>query len=126
MPSISYTFISGKSKKDKREHKDTFMTHFLTVFKKVNRRGFSMVEVITATVIVSVLAAGIFATTSFSKRMDVTVQQKLIAMSKVEEQMNNLKQQGVAALPPVTTASTGDPCPSFAHPACRSNLCTCV
>lgn len=95
------------------------------LLKKANRRGFSLVEVITATVIVSVLATGVFAATSFSKRMDVTAQQKLIAMAKVEEQMNNLKQQGVGNLIN-TTAPGSDPCGSFAHPPCQSSMCSCV
>ncbi len=81
---------------------------------KKNQSGFSMVEVITAMVIVSVLAAGVFATTSFSKRMDVITQQKLIAMSKVEERMNSLKHQGAASL-----AATLDVTP----PPDQSNLC---
>lgn len=119
-----------------------FMTHFSMLLKKVNcrqavhpegnegsdmmgenQRGFSMVEVITATVIVSILATGVFATTSLSKRTDVTAQQKLIAMSKVEEQMNILKRKGSLA---VTLPPSGDSCPSFSHPPCQSLTCSCV
>lgn len=83
-----------------------------------------MVEVITATVIVSALAAGVFATTSFSKRMDVLSEQRLIAMSKVEERMNDLKRQGAAALA-VTLPAGSDPC-VFPHPSCKSASCACV
>lgn len=89
-----------------------------------NEKGFSLVEVITATVILSVLAAGIFAMSSFAKRMDIATQQKIIAMGRVEERMNQLKQQGASALPistdtaPAGTTlcySTGSNCVSYSE-----------
>ncbi|MBI1977906.1 MAG: type II secretion system protein, partial [Candidatus Omnitrophica bacterium] len=60
-----------------------------------NVSGFSMVEVILALVIISVLASGIFATISFSKRMSIRSQDKAIAVSFVEKKMNELKAGGL-------------------------------
>ena len=64
------------------------MTHFLRDFKK---RGFSLIEVIVATVIISVLAAGVFAATSFAQRAQFKAHDRFVALSILERKLNELQ-----------------------------------
>ena len=60
--------------------------------------GFSLLEIIVSLVILSTLAAGIFATVSFAKRVSIQAQQKAIAVSLIQSRLNELKSEGAADL----------------------------
>src|SRR3989338_1970083 len=75
------------------DKKKGFTRHFLGRCKH-DRAGFTLLEVITATVILAILAAGIFSTLSFSKRMAIRAHQKMIAISVIEAKLNELKLKG--------------------------------
>ena len=64
-------------------------------------KGFTLVEVIISTVIIGILATGIFAMVSYSKRMSIRTQQKAAAVSIVEKKLNELRSGGVSSLPTV-------------------------
>ncbi|MBI3999972.1 MAG: type II secretion system protein [Candidatus Omnitrophica bacterium] len=70
------------------------------------KRGFTLIEIIVAMVIISLLGAGIFATVSFSKRVAVRAQQNTIAISHIESLLSELKHMGAGEL--VATASVSD------------------
>lgn len=61
-------------------------------------KGFSLIEVIIATVIIGILAAGMMSLISYSKRMSIRAQQKAAAVSIVEKKLNELKTQKPADL----------------------------
>ena len=80
--------------------------------------GLSLVEVVIATVVIAVIASGVFATSMFSKRSGLIMQQKLIAMSKAEAQMNYLKNGGAEGLPD-NTGETLTACTPSDLPCCQ-------
>ena len=63
-----------------------------------NESGLSLVEVVVATVVIVVIAGGVFATSTYASRSDLIVQQKLIAISRAEARMNLWRAQGVTDL----------------------------
>ena len=65
------------------------------------KTGFSLLEIIVSLVILSTLAAGIFATVSFAKRVSTQAQQKAVAVSLIESRLSELKSKGAANLDPV-------------------------
>ena len=73
-----------------------------------NSVGFSLIEVIVATVIIGLLSAGIFATMSYAKRVAIRSEQREIALSLIEARMNELKQKKASELL-VTAAVALDP-----------------
>lgn len=73
------------------------------------RKGFTLLEVIVATVIIGILAAGIFATIFYSKRMSIRAQEKAIAVSLIEKVMSELKHIGAEELDATPTAELTDP-----------------
>ena len=87
--------------------------------------GFTLVEVMTATVIIAVLAGGIFSTTSFTKRMEVTSGQRIVAMSKVSEYINELKRLGPSQLLYSQPNSPTSPSACVADPT-QCNLCVSI
>ena len=81
------------------------------IFSKVKRgferrSGFSLLEIMASLVILTILAGGIFATVSFSKRMAIRAEEKLIASSLVEQKLNELRQKGAVNVPSGTSAAS--------------------
>lgn len=60
--------------------------------------GFSLLEIIVSLVILSALAAGIFSTVHFAKRVSIQAQQKAIAVSYIESRLSELKSIGADKL----------------------------
>ena len=63
--------------------------------KTMQNKGFSLIEIIASTVILALLAGGIFATTSYIKRMSLRAREKMVAVELVEKKMNEIKESGV-------------------------------
>ena len=65
-----------------------------------DKRGFSLLEIIVSMVIILTLAAGIFATVSFAKRVSIQAQQKQMVVSFIESRLAELKSKGASNLDP--------------------------
>lgn len=66
--------------------------------RRTTNGGFSLLEIIVAMVILSLLGAGLFATVSYSKRMAIRNEEKLTALSLIEEKLGELKKEGARNL----------------------------
>jgi prepilin-type N-terminal cleavage/methylation domain-containing protein len=71
-----------------------------------SKRGFTFVEVIVSLVVLTALAAGIFATVSYTKRMSLRAEEKTVAISLVEKKLNELKDNGASGFDPVVGSPT--------------------
>jgi prepilin-type N-terminal cleavage/methylation domain-containing protein len=77
--------------------------------RAIGKRGFSLLEIIVSLVILSALAAGIFATISFAKRVSIQAQQKAIAVSMIESRLNDLRSKVAAKVTLNSGDSVNDP-----------------
>lgn len=64
-----------------------------------NTHGFSLLEILISVGLLVVIAGGVFATVTYSKRMAMQAEMKLTAISILEEELNNLKQLTVSGIP---------------------------
>ncbi len=70
---------------------------------ELSERGYSLVELITSLVIITILALGLTATTSYSKQTELRNRERVQAAAILEKAVMEARQAGVAGLVPGTT-----------------------
>ena len=85
--------------------------------------GFSLLEIIVSLVILSTLAAGIFATVSFAKRVSIQAQQKAIAVSLIQSRLNELKSKAADLIVVDQTTATDNQVRTGICPSGESDYC---
>lgn len=79
--------------------------------KRILQSGFSLLEIVIAMAIFTILATGIFLATSQVKKIQLQGKDRLAAFSLLEKEMNQLRLTGARNLTPGTTtrATAKDP-----------------
>jgi len=85
----------------------------MNAYRRRAIKGFTLVEVVCSTVLLGILATGIFQTIAHAKQASLLMRDKSIAVAHVDRKMNELKRIGAKNLSP-----TG-PIPRAPVPAAR-------
>ncbi len=74
--------------------------------KRVKDAGLSMVEILVALVVVSTVAVGILAVTSYAKRSSAVLQQKMVAIHLIDKKFSELKKKSGEEAPATPSPGT--------------------